>query len=281
MMSSSQKLHDLCKKNKPVWMGILNVTPDSFSDGGLFNSVSHATKRAQELWSAGAHILDVGGVSTRPGSHAISANDEMARVVPVAQSIRQHIPQAILSIDTFRPCVARKLAQEGLIDLINDVAAGNWRDEHSSDTTLHVAKDFDLGITLMHMQGQPQTMQENPHYENCILEVSTFLRERAELAQSLGIRFVSIDPGIGFGKRFQDNLDLLSEAGIKACAALGFPLLIGLSRKRFLGELYKNDTLDMSVPRNRDARSKDLELRVLQWGAAIIRTHTMPQELSS
>jgi dihydropteroate synthase len=281
MMSSSEKLHDLCQKNKPVWMGILNVTPDSFSDGGLFNTVSNATKRAEELCRAGAHILDIGGVSTRPGSKAISVDDEIARVVPVARSIRQHIPQAILSIDTFRPCVARMLAKEGLIDLVNDVAAGHWRDEHSSDTTLHVAKDFDLGITLMHMQGQPQTMQENPRYENCVLEVATFLHERAQMAQSLGIRFVSIDPGIGFGKRLQDNLDLLSENGIKTFSALGFPLLIGLSRKRFLGELFKNDTLDMSVPRNRDARSKELELRALQWGATIIRTHTMPQELSS
>jgi dihydropteroate synthase len=278
MMSSSQKLHDLCQKNKPVWMGILNITPDSFSDGGLFNTVAQATQRARELCDAGAHILDVGGVSTRPGSQPVSAAEEIARVVPVAQSLRQNIPSALLSIDTFRPCVARELAQKGLVDLINDVAAGTWRDD--DDSTLHVAQEFDLGITLMHMQGQPQTMQDNPQYKNCILEVAEFLRERARAAHAMGIRFVSIDPGIGFGKRLQDNLDLLSETGIKSFVALGFPLLIGLSRKRFLGDLYKSDAADMSLPRNRDTRSKELELRAVQWGAAIIRTHTMPSELS-
>lgn len=277
--SAAQKLFDLCATGYPVWMGILNATPDSFSDGGQFQNTELATQRARELINAGAHIIDVGGVSTRPGSEAISAQEELSRVIPIAQNIRAKFPSAILSIDTYQPFVARKLAENGLVDLINDVYAGRYLACDNRDTTLHVARDFHLGISLMHMLGEPKTMQQNPHYENCVEEVAEFLKLRAQIAKSMGVKFICVDPGIGFGKTRDHNLSLLSRPGIDACANLGFPLLIGLSRKRFLSELYATDSLDMTLPQNRDARSKELEIRALEMGATIIRSHKMPQEI--
>jgi dihydropteroate synthase len=261
-------------------MGILNVTPDSFSDGGLFENANQAFERARELLEAGAHVLDLGGVSTRPGSEAVSEEIEMGRVLPLAKRLREQFSGAVLSIDTFRPGVARALAEEGAVDLINDVYAGQWVDEQNmGDSTICVARDFNLGLALMHMRGEPKTMQNDPHYGDCLSEVSLFLRERALAAKAAGVQFVCVDPGIGFGKRFQDNLDLLSRVGVEKILEIGFPLLIGLSRKRFLVDLFKNDSGDLSVPRNRDVRSKELELRVVDFGANIIRTHRMPSEV--
>ncbi len=280
MTNSANKLKQLCEEKHPSWMGILNMTPDSFSDGGLFENVNSALRRAEQLIAGGADLLDIGGVSTRPGSEPVSEQEELSRILPIALNIRKNFPNILLSIDTFRPGIARALAEEGLVDLINDIYAGRIEEKRFQKlrTTIEVAHHFGLGIVLMHMQGEPKTMQQNPHYKNCIEEVCSFLRERASVASRMGVKFIAVDAGIGFGKRLQDNLALLSQSGIQACANLGYPLLVGLSRKRFLGELFHYDNEDMSIPPNRDKRSKELEWRCAELGATIIRSHKTPEE---
>lgn len=281
MISLAEQIDEFFGKLPNIWMGILNATPDSFSDGGSYNTPEAAIERARIMIMLGAHIIDIGGTSTRPGSTPVSAEEELARVLPIARALRREFPFAFLSLDTFRPSVAYILAREGLIDLINDVYAGRIEESVECEicTTISVAARFGLGIILMHMQGEPNTMQNAPAYTNCIEEVRDFLSTRASLAQNAGVRFVALDPGIGFGKTLQDNLSLLSSAGMNSLSSLGFPLVIGLSRKRFICELYPNDPTDLSIPTNRDLHSKKLEIRALDLGARVIRSHTMPDEI--
>ena len=278
-------------------MGIVNVTPDSFSDGGQYSNPDKALAQALFLAKQGAHILDLGGVSTRPGALAVSAEEEWQRVHPVLAKIRQHAPSEILlSLDTSSPTVAARAAAEGLIDIINDVAAGLVLEDASPApwlSTLDVAAEHDLGVVLMHMQGSPQTMQNNPLYKNCVADVCAFLQERAKVAQQKGVAFVALDPGIGFGKTQEHNLDLLSERGLQALVNLNLPVLIGLSRKRFLnsflsafatpeacGTLLSQTRVQAQQQQfqQRDLLSKEWEFRCLSWGARIIRSHRMPFE---
>jgi dihydropteroate synthase len=283
MASSADRFLELCAQYGTVWMGILNTTPDSFSDGGRYTTVDEALRRARELVTHGATVLDVGGVSTRPGSVAPSQEEERRRVAPLLRELRRRFNSSVLlSLDTFRPSLAAELAAEGLVDIINDVEAAQVVETtlHGERvTTAHVAQKFDLGLVLMHMRGEPKTMQENPRYNDCLAEVCTFLRERAAFASQLGCRAIALDPGIGFGKRFEDNEQLLSETGIKTLAALGYPLLVGLSRKRFLQEWFAESGADLAAPSNRDPQSKELESVCIARGAKIIRSHRMPSEV--
>jgi len=299
MIISSQLGYEKCDallNHAPVVrMGILNITPDSFSDGGLYCESSAAVECALDLISAGAHIIDVGGVSTRPGARPVSSAEEWTRVEPVLRALRQEIPQNILlSLDTSSPIVAYQAAREGLLDIINDVFAGRARaDDLSGEqrnvgfeatwTTAHVASKFNLGLILMHMQGDPQSMQDHPRYNDCVEEVAGFLEERLKDATGLGVRWCALDPGIGFGKNLEHNLSLLSEAGMRRLVQIGAPVLIGLSRKSFLKKLAERDGVLASFSNAneelnwRDQQSHAWERLCEQRGARIIRTHKMKQ----
>lgn len=214
-----------------VVMGVLNVTPDSFSDPGEFfdpeNAVSHATRMLDE----GAEVIDVGGESTRPGSDPVSPEEERRRVVPVIREILAERPDTTISIDTYRASTAEAALAAGA-SMINDVTAMQG-DERMS----HLAAEANRPLVLMHMKGEPKTMQEDPRYDDVVREVKEFLSERAEAAISSGVapENIILDPGIGFGKTLDHNLLLLKRLG--EIVDLGFPVLIGTSRKGFIGKL--------------------------------------------
>ena len=211
-------------------MGIINVTPDSFSDGGSFFDRGSAFNQARLLIDQGADILDVGGESTRPYAEQVSVNEELHRVIPVIESIRS-ISDIPISIDTSKAEVARQALAAGA-DIINDVTA-----LRKDPAMIDLVKNSTGELIIMHMQGTPGTMQDAPHYDEVVEEVMTFFRERLDFIAKAGIDLnrVTIDPGIGFGKKLEHNLQLLNH--LERLAKLGRPVLLGHSRKRFLGDL--------------------------------------------
>lgn len=224
------RLLALLAQDRPLIMGILNVTPDSFSDGGLYDDAEQAVRRGVFMAGEGADVIDVGGESTRPGSGPVEAAVQIARVVSVIERLRVLLPERMsISIDTTQAAVARAALAAGA-DFINDVSAG--RDDPDM---LPLAAAERAPIVLMHMQGTPATMQERPHYGDVVGEVLAFLMERAAAAENAGVPCESIllDPGIGFGKRRDDNLKLM--AYLDRFVAAGYPVLLGTSRKRFMG----------------------------------------------
>jgi len=216
------------RHDRPLIMGILNVTPDSFSDGGKFSGVPAAVQQAGRMQSEGADIIDIGGESTRPGSDPVPAEEQIQRVIPVIAAIRRQI-NIVISIDTTSAEVAKAALAAGA-DMINDVSAG--RDDAA---ILALAAETGVPIILMHSRGASKTMQDNPYYDDVVQDVMAELDERISAALAAGIKTenIVIDPGIGFGKRKQDNLDLL--AHLDRLVASGFPVLLGTSRKRFMG----------------------------------------------
>lgn len=245
----------------PRIMGILNVTPDSFSDGGLFDDPAAALAHAQAMEKAGADIIDIGGESTRPGAADVSVDDEIARTAPVIAAIRagSSVP---ISIDTRKAPVAQAAIDAGA-GLVNDVAAFT-HDPALADVT---AKSG-LPVCLMHAQGDPATMQQDPRYDDVLLDVYDFLAERVGVAEAAGIprdRIV-VDPGIGFGKTLDHNLTLLR--GLSLFHGLGCPVLLGASRKRFIGTIAGAD-----VASDRMAGSVAVALHGLRQGVQILRVH--------
>jgi dihydropteroate synthase len=220
------------KLEKPVIMGILNVTPDSFSDGGQFSGVNTALQQASKMLAEGADIIDVGGESTRPNAVQVDVDEQIRRVVPVIEGIREKVSLDIpISIDTTQSKVAQAALDAGAT-IINDIAAA--RDDQA---ILSLAAEQDVPIILMHMKGTPQNMQDNPSYHVVTDEVLEFLEQRIQIAVKVGIKKgnIAIDPGIGFGKRKQDNIDLL--ANLQRFVETDFPVLLGASRKGFLGRI--------------------------------------------
>jgi len=218
--------------DKPRIMGILNVTPDSFSDGGQFNTVQTALTQAEKMLLEGVDIIDIGGESTRPNSLSVSSGEQIARVIPVIRAIRQQLStEVLISIDTRLSTVAKAALAAGA-NIINDVSAG--RDDPA---ILTVAAQAACPLILMHIQGTPQTMQDNPQYQDVVTEVLSSLQKGVAKAIAAGVlrENLIIDPGIGFGKRVDDNLALL--AHLEQFVATGFPVLLGTSRKRFMGDL--------------------------------------------
>jgi dihydropteroate synthase len=213
-----------------IVMGILNVTPDSFSDGGRYLDTDKAIAHALDLVSQGAEILDIGGESTRPGAPLVGEAEELSRVVPVIERLVQHV-RIPISVDTCKPSVAREALAAGA-SLINDVGA-NRKDE----TMWRIVRDADAGYICMHMQGTPLSMQSNPQYEDVMQEVKTFFEDRLErlAASGLGLDHVALDPGIGFGKTLRHNLQLLGE--MRSFTTFGRPVVLGVSRKSFLGSI--------------------------------------------
>lgn len=211
-------------------MGVVNVTPDSFSDGGRFLAAERATAQGLKLAEEGADILDIGGESTRPGADPVTAEEEMSRVLPVIRELSGRA-SAVISIDTYKASVARAAVEAGA-GVINDVTALAGDPDMAA-----VAAETGAGVVLMHMKGEPRTMQKNPHYDDVVAEVTAFLAERAERAEAAGVapEAIVLDPGIGFGKTLEHNLLLIRRlADLKA---LGKPVLLGASRKAFIGLL--------------------------------------------
>lgn len=215
----------------PVLFGILNVTPDSFSDGGEFFGAGPAVAHAEELLDEGARVIDVGGESTRPGSDPVGPEEEIGRVVPVVRGILEARPGTVISVDTYRASTAEAALDAGAA-VINDVTAlgGDPR-------MAEVVAERGCPVVLMHMLGEPKTMQENPRYDDVVREVRDHLAGRAERAVSAGVHpgNVVLDPGIGFGKTLEHNLELLRHLDV--LVELGFPVLVGASRKGFLGKI--------------------------------------------
>ncbi|MEY4718994.1 MAG: dihydropteroate synthase [Pseudomonadota bacterium] len=217
--------------NPPQIMGILNVTPDSFSDGGCLKDVSAAIQKADIMLAEGADIIDVGGESTRPGSDPVAAEEQIRRVVPVIHAIRHKHPEVVISIDTTLVAVAEAALNAGAT-MINDISAGT-----GDVDMLRFVAARNVPLILMHMQGTPKTMQDNPVYDEVVTEVIQMLDRQIKAALAAGIHAdkLIIDPGIGFGKRKQDNLELL--AHLIDFVAMGYPVLLGTSRKRFMGSI--------------------------------------------
>jgi dihydropteroate synthase len=215
---------------RTVVMGVLNVTPDSFSDGGRFLAVDDAAAHAVELVADGADIVDVGGESTRPGASPVPVEAEIDRVAPVIARVREELPDAVVSVDTRRASVAAAALDAGAA-IVNDVSAG------SDPAMFELVRDRGAAIVLMHMQGEPQTMQEAPTYADVVGEVREYLRGRIEAAELAGIdpERIAVDPGIGFGKDLEHNLELMRR--IDELLPLGRPVLVGPSRKRFIGAI--------------------------------------------
>jgi len=252
--------------SRPLVMGIVNVTPDSFSDGGHHASTTAAIAHARQLISDGADILDIGGESTRPGAATVSAQEELDRVLPVIEGLRDiTVP---ISIDTWKPEVMRAALAAGA-SMVNDINA------LQEEGALAAVAGSDAAVCLMHKQGVPQTMQQQPHYTDVIAEVSAFLRVRISAVEAAGIARdrIVIDPGFGFGKTLAHNLDLLRE--LETFCALDVPVLAGLSRKSMLGAITGRDVNE------RLAASVAAAVLAVQRGAAIVRVHDVRETVDA
>ena len=247
----------------PKIMGIVNLTPDSFSDGGTYSrSARAALAHAERLLAEGAHILDIGGESTRPGAAHVSPEEEWVRLQPVVEEIAKwNVP---LSVDTRRSAIMQRLLGDGLSDIINDISA--LADGGAIEL---LAAHPDIGICLMHMQGLPETMQNNPQYQDVVAEVAGYLKARAQACRAAGIRSerIVLDPGIGFGKNLQHNIQLMRHLP-DLQAQTDLPLLIGVSRKRMIGEITGE-----AEPAQRIHGSVAAALYAAERGAAILRVH--------
>lgn len=255
---------------RPLVMGIVNVTPDSFSDGGRLGSVAAAVDHAMRLAADGADILDIGGESTRPGAEPVDEQDEITRVVPVIAGVRARWGGPI-SIDTLKPVVARAAVAAGAA-IWNDVSALTWAED-----SLETAAALGCTVCLMHMKGEPRTMQADPRYDDVVAEVIGALAARAEAALAAGVTRdrIWLDPGVGFGKTASHNLALT--AHLERLAALGFPVLYGASRKRVVQAVDATAT----EPDDRIGGSLALALEAARRGAAVIRVHDVRQTVQA
>lgn len=253
--------------SKPQVMGILNVTPDSFSDGGKFARFDTAIARAKEMAEQGATIIDIGGESTRPGAQEVSLEDELARVIPLVEAIRAH-SDLVISVDTSKAEVMRQAIAAGA-DLINDVRA------LQNPETLEVLAQSNVAICLMHMQGLPRVMQDNPQYQDVVEDIAKFLDERIAVCADYGIdksRLI-LDPGFGFGKTLKQNYQLL--AHFNQFSRFGVPLLAGMSRKSMIGNLLNNEVNE------RLAGSLSAAVIAAVNGAGIIRVHDVKETVEA
>jgi dihydropteroate synthase len=241
---------------RPLLMGILNVTPDSFADGGRYVGVAKAVRRGREMAEQGATLVDVGGESTRPGAAAVGVEDELERIVPV---VEQLAPDVLVSVDTRKAAVAQAAADAGAA-MVNDVSAG--RDDSS---IARVCARAGLPYVIMHMQGKPADMQDDPRYDDVVGEVRRFLAARAAWAEAEGVKQLVVDPGIGFGKTLEHNLALVR--GLPALCDLGYPVLVGHSRKRFIGALTGEEV------EGRLAGSLAAAVEAARRGAHLLRVH--------
>jgi dihydropteroate synthase len=250
----------LSRFTRPAVMGVLNVTPDSFSDGGMFLASEAAIAHGRQLAADGADLIDVGGESTRPGAEPVAAEEELRRILPVVRELAQAV-KVPLSIDTYKASVARAALAAG-VSFVNDVSAFRGDSEMAA-----VVAEAGVDVCLMHMKGEPHNMQEDPRYDDVVSEVKAFLEERLALALGDGVREdrIWLDPGIGFGKTLEHNLALLRR--LDEIVAIGRPVLIGPSRKRFIG------TLTGRAEQDRLAGSLSAVVLAFERGASMFRVH--------
>jgi dihydropteroate synthase len=247
--------------NSAYVMGILNVTPDSFSDGGKYLNIDDAASYANNMIEEGADIIDIGGESTRPGSEPVTADIEISRVLPVIKKILLQNPKAIISVDTTKSAVAEESLKAGAL-IINDISGSSFDPE-----MIPVVKKYNAAYVIMHIKGTPKDMQNNPVYEDLISEVYDYLYINVNRASKAGIKNIFIDPGIGFGKRVEDNFEILRR--LEDFKSLGFPILTGVSRKSFIGK-----TVDLKAE-DRDSASAVIDAVAIRNGARVIRTHNV------
>ena len=250
----------------PRVMGILNCTPDSFSDGGRFNSIDLAITRLDTMVAEGATMIDVGGESTRPGSDPVSVDDELNRVIPVLEIALKKFPDIYFSIDTTKYEVAEAALDLG-VDFINDVSG-----LRKEPRFVQLCYDYDAGIIIMHSVGDPKTMQLDPNYSDVVTEVRDFLRSKVDLCKDAGIRNIIIDPGFGFGKSLDHNLELLRALNLMDYV----PVLVGISRKSMLGQLLNGRNTD-----GRLAATISAHFFALLQGAKILRVHDVQEAVDS
>ncbi len=242
-------------------MGVLNVTPDSFSDGGDFFDAEKAVAHAKQMILDGADIIDIGGESSRPGSDPVSAEEELQRVLPVIKQLRA-ASDIFISIDTYKPEVARACLEAG-VNMVNDISG------LADDEVAAVVAEYDVPVIIMHMRGMPKTMQEQPVYKNVVEEIKQFFSERIEKARAFGIKEIILDPGIGFGKTLEHNLLILKN--LSQFLEFGYPLLVGTSRKSFIGKIT-GQNVD-----NRIEGTIASGTAAILYGARIIRVHDIKE----
>ena len=258
-----ESFQDWClnPKRETLVMGIVNVTPDSFSDGGKFFSPEDAISHASKLISQGADIIDIGGESTRPGAEQVSETEELNRVIPVIEKIRDENPKILISIDTTKALVAEHAIEVGA-DIINDVSGFSF-----DNNMIETVARFNVPVIIMHMKGKPQNMQFNPEYKDVINEILDFFKKKIKIAIQSGInrRMIILDPGIGFGKTVENNFELLSR--LNEFNVLELPIMIGPSRKSFIGI-----TLDLPPEDRIEGTAAAVSAGVMN-GATIVRVH--------
>ncbi len=242
-------------------MGILNVTPDSFSDGGKYFKQNDAIQHALKLWNDGADIIDIGGESTRPGSDSITIDEELSRVIPIIKKLHSENPNIILSVDTTKSEVAEEAVENGA-SIINDISGGTF-----DEKIFNVAAQNNTPIVIMHIKGTPKIMQNSPTYDNVIEEISYYFEDRIEFALKYNAKKIILDPGIGFGKRIEDNYKILNQ--LNEFNKWEYPLMIGVSRKSFFG-----NSLNLKLE-NRENATIIAESIAAMKGANIIRTHNV------
>lgn len=247
--------------------GILNVTPDSFSDGGKYFDKKSAVEFGLKLLDDGADILDIGGESSRPGSDRITIQEELDRVLPVIEEILLSKPDALLSIDTTKSEVAKRALSNG-VKVVNDISSFG-----SDDAMLGVVNQFNAVLVLMHMKGDPKTMQQNPYYEDVVSEIYDYLTLKVDTAKKAGVKNIIIDPGIGFGKRVTDNYEIIKR--LNELKGIGNPIMAGISKKSFLGR-----SLNLKID-ERDKATLVTETLAIQNGARFIRTHDVKNTIQS
>ena len=260
-ISCKGKLIDL---TKPKIMGILNLTPDSFYDGGLFNNTDLALAQTEKMLLEGATFIDVGGASSKPGAVEISIDEELARVLPIIEEIQKRFPEAIISIDTYRSVVAQQAVATGAA-IVNDISGGNV-DAKMLGT---VGALGGVPYIAMHMQGKPQNMQDNPSYDNVLVAIRSFFAAKIDEAHKAGIHDIIIDPGFGFGKTLDHNYSLLKS--LSSMQMDGIPMLIGLSRKSMIHKLLEIEAADALNG------TTVLNTIALQQGAQILRVHDVKE----
>jgi len=257
-------------EKKPLIMGVVNVTPDSFSDGGQYLDHDKAISHAHDLLKQGADILDIGGESTRPGAEVVPPNIEQDRILPVIQLLKQQKPDCVISVDTRNASTMERAIEQG-VDIINDVSALT----HDPDS-IEIVAQAQKPVILMHAQGVPQTMQDSPAYNNVTQQVHSFLKERIDLCLDKGIQQsnIIVDPGIGFGKNLAHNLSLIKNIGV--FQTLECPILLGTSRKSFIEAICPNTPAE-----NRLAGSLSSLLWGLEKGANLFRVHDVEQSVQA
>ncbi len=253
--------------SSPLVMGILNVTPDSFFDGGKFNEETNMLKHVEEMLEEGASIIDIGAVSTRPGANEISEEEEIQRLIPAVKLIHQNFPSAILSVDTYRSKVAEMSIENGAA-IINDISAGTF-DVNMFKTIARLQVPY----IMMHMQGTPQTMQHNPVYKNVTLDIIRFFVKQLEQLRHLGVKDVIIDPGFGFGKTIEHNYGLL--ASLRSFEIFDCPLLVGVSRKAMINKVINTKA------ENALNGTTVVNTIALMNGANILRVHDVKEAMEA